>query len=401
MFLSIQVVKMKNRIIQTAAALMFACMAAMAVGARASALTYKDVSANSWYSEHVSKLADRGVISGYPDMTFKPERVLTRGEFLKLVDRCVGGGAGQTGGSSWASGYLKELIELGIVLPNEIIDSSRSLDANITRFEMAAILVRASDHLGDARKDDPAARYAFTDYRSIPESCASSVAQSYSRGLLNGYPDGRFCGSKPLSRAEAAAVITRLLHPEKRVLPGNGSFAPVAGAVGFMSAAEQRARLFGDSSKTYFSSAAEAGARMTEITVPVWTKNSVGIKVASSLKLVVNKALADDVREIFGLIFNGPQKYCVLTAGGYGWRASLRSEHNRGSAVDINPFANPYVDAGGKIIVGDYYDPADEYSITASSDVVRAFAAYGWGWGGEGRWSSGALDYMHFSLTGT
>ena len=49
-FLSIQVVKMKNRIIQTAAALMFACMAAMAVGARASALTYKDVSANSWYS---------------------------------------------------------------------------------------------------------------------------------------------------------------------------------------------------------------------------------------------------------------------------------------------------------------------------------------------------------------
>ena len=33
--------------------------------------------------------------------------------------------------------------------------------------------------------------------------------------------------------------------------------------------------------------------------------------------------------------------------------------------------------------------------------IVKAFAAYGWGWGGEGKWSSGALDYMHFSLRGT
>ena len=104
---------------------------------------------------------------------------------------------------------------------------------------------------------------------------------------------------------------------------------------------------------------------------------------------------------IFEMIFNGPEQYCIQSIGGYSWTSMLRSEHNAGSAIDINPFANPYVNSSGQILVGDYYEPGDEYSLTAESDVVKAFAAYGWGWGGEGNWSSGALDYMHFSLRGT
>ena len=74
--------------------------------------------ANSWYSEHVSKLADRGAC-GYPDMTFKPERVLTRGEFLKLVDRCVRRRRAD-GRQQLGERISMSFIELGIVLPNKI-----------------------------------------------------------------------------------------------------------------------------------------------------------------------------------------------------------------------------------------------------------------------------------------
>ena len=35
------------------------------------------------------------------------------------------------------------------------------------------------------------------------------------------------------------------------------------------------------------------------------------------------------------------------------------------------------------------------YSIAAGGSVVRAFAAYGWGWGGT--WQS-SRDFMHFSV---
>ena len=35
------------------------------------------------------------------------------------------------------------------------------------------------------------------------------------------------------------------------------------------------------------------------------------------------------------------------------------------------------------------------YSIAAGGSVVKAFAAYGWGWGGT--WQS-SRDFMHFSV---
>jgi hypothetical protein len=45
---------------------------------------------------------------------------------------------------------------------------------------------------------------------------------------------------------------------------------------------------------------------------------------------------------------------------------------------------------------------ASPYSIGANSSVVRAFAKYGWGWGGQGYslHSDGSqkYDFMHFSI---
>ena len=41
---------------------------------------------------------------------------------------------------------------------------------------------------------------------------------------------------------------------------------------------------------------------------------------------------------------------------------------------------------------------ASPYSIRPGGSVVKAFADYGWGWGGNG-WSNGkSFDFMHFSV---
>jgi hypothetical protein len=88
---------------------------------------------------------------------------------------------------------------------------------------------------------------------------------------------------------------------------------------------------------------------------------------------------------------------CRFVSGTTRW-----SQHAYGRAIDLNPLENPYVD-------GDHVSPprgrrfADR-SLHArglvhdGGNVVRAFAAVGWGWGGH--WS-GARDYQHFSATGT
>ncbi|MCQ2420941.1 MAG: S-layer homology domain-containing protein, partial [Clostridia bacterium] len=50
-------------------------------------VSFSDVKAGSWYYEAVSVLAGKGVIKGYPDGTFGPNRSVTRAEFCAMASR--------------------------------------------------------------------------------------------------------------------------------------------------------------------------------------------------------------------------------------------------------------------------------------------------------------------------
>jgi hypothetical protein len=88
---------------------------------------------------------------------------------------------------------------------------------------------------------------------------------------------------------------------------------------------------------------------------------------------------------------------CRDATGSSSW-----SEHAYGLAVDLDPCENPYVSASGYEAhqrCRKYVDRSrpDRGVIHAGDEVVRAFAAAGWGWGGS--WQ-GARDYQHFSANG-
>ena len=46
---------------------------------------FTDVPANQWYTKAVTSLAGKGIISGYPDGTFKPNAPITRAEFVTMA----------------------------------------------------------------------------------------------------------------------------------------------------------------------------------------------------------------------------------------------------------------------------------------------------------------------------
>lgn len=50
---------------------------------------YSDVAATSWYNTAVSTLSSMGIITGYPDSTFGPQRDITRAETMTLVNRVL------------------------------------------------------------------------------------------------------------------------------------------------------------------------------------------------------------------------------------------------------------------------------------------------------------------------
>jgi hypothetical protein len=157
-------------------------------------------------------------------------------------------------------------------------------------------------------------------------------------------------------------------------------------------------KLFGDKSRFGFKSAKAAKKYQKTISVKVW-KLSGGKKVKSTMWLTVNKELADDVKQIFNEIYKGKEKFPIKVMGGFQIRESKTSEHNYGTAIDINPTENCMKD-GKKVVAGEFWRPGkNKYSIKPDGDVVKAFEKYGWYWGGNG-WGN-RKDYMHFSYLGT
>jgi hypothetical protein len=77
------------------------------------------------------------------------------------------------------------------------------------------------------------------------------------------------------------------------------------------------------------------------------------------------------------------------------------SMHAYGEAIDVNDVQNPYVDASTVIPPAGaaYEDRANVRPGMAvpGGELVEAFAAIGWQWGG--RWT-GSPDYQHFSSNG-
>jgi len=142
-----------------------------------------------------------------------------------------------------------------------------------------------------------------------------------------------------------------------------------------------------------------ANAMMTTVTVPVWRLKG-QTKVAGTATLTVNSGIADVISQIFQEIYDGPQQFPMSDLGGFSWRGEgSRSEHNWGTALDLNSNSNYCVYTNGTV-VGDHWTPGeDPYSFAADSDVVKAFKKHGFAWGGD--WPWGNRDYMHFSYFGT
>ena len=134
---------------------------------------------------------------------------------------------------------------------------------------------------------------------------------------------------------------------------------------------------------------------MVWVEVPVWNLKN-GKKVSSKARIQVLNLLADEVKEIFTEIYNGPEKFPIKSVGGYNWRSNgIESLHSLGRAIDINPDENPQLSPDGVVLVGKKWEPyQNPYSITPEGDVVRAFTSRGWVWGANYT----RPDYMHFDF---
>jgi subtilisin family serine protease len=179
--------------------------------------SFNDIS-GSWARTDIEQLLARGLVSGYPDGTFRPDRSVSRAEFTVLLARLLGlPAAGEPGlpftDAAAIPGWARESIALaharGIIDGYE--DNTFRPHAPISRTEAAAILIHSCVSVGMALPQ-PTAPAPYSDWYLIPEWGRSAVAQAHTAGLMFGLPDDRFAPAAALSRAETAAILNRLLQ---------------------------------------------------------------------------------------------------------------------------------------------------------------------------------------------
>lgn len=168
---------------------------------------WKYVGVSAWLtSDHIA------YISGYPDGTVKPEGNITRAEVAMIFYRLLNSDIREAfhadtcrftdmTGKAWYTEAVATLTNLGVL--SGYPDGTFRPNENITRAEFATICSKidiVSEPVDKAFTDVSAEHWAYKMILSASE-----------KGWISGYPDGSFRPDNDITRAETVSLVNRML----------------------------------------------------------------------------------------------------------------------------------------------------------------------------------------------
>ncbi|MGE5417066.1 MAG: Calx-beta domain-containing protein [Acidobacteriota bacterium] len=171
---------------------------------------FSDMSGNIALPQ-VNSLTAKAVIGGYSDGTFKPNKGMTRIEFIVALVKASGIKVDSKAAialkdqqtiPAWARPYIAAAIKAGI-LPT-VWGNKLNGNTPVSRVEAAYMLAKALKIKVNAKS-----AVVFKD--KIPVWAAPYVVSITQKGLLKGYSDKTFKPNKQITRAEACVILYNAL----------------------------------------------------------------------------------------------------------------------------------------------------------------------------------------------
>ena len=181
---------------------------------------FSDLHEASWANDAVSNMSKKGVISGYGNGIFKPNKSVTELEAIIMALRLTGleDEANEAKEEilsgkkhwkfdfdEWAAGYIDIAISENIIGEGDV----GNLNAAAKRYKIAKYIVRALG-MEDEAQDHMDSELPFKDTKNIPAGYSGYVYVAYDLGLINGFPNGMYQPFKPATRAEMAVILTNI-----------------------------------------------------------------------------------------------------------------------------------------------------------------------------------------------
>jgi len=162
-----------------------------------------------WKEAGINQLIERGILKGYSDGIFKPDKIITRAEFtvalVKALELPVATGncIFDDVKNHWAKNYISTAVAQGMA--HGYSPTAFGPDDPITREQMAVSIYNVLKMSPVTNKN------SFSDNDLISPWAREAVDAVSQRGLISGYPDYSFRPQAYLTRAEAATVLCKLL----------------------------------------------------------------------------------------------------------------------------------------------------------------------------------------------
>lgn len=217
----------------------------MLVTSSAMAVDFEDTRGH-WAETAIRTLADRGVINGMTDTIYMPDGNVTRAQYLKMIMEATGvapapyreGECLELRGAEWYAPYLQKALDIGLI-PHAMIAGFResveySVDDNgtatsskvlysgafngdlpISREEMAVFTQYFYQYTRNAKTNnmpDINMAASFLDEQNIADWAQISVKLANVNGFIDGMDDNTFRPADPATRAQAAAIILRVMN---------------------------------------------------------------------------------------------------------------------------------------------------------------------------------------------
>ncbi len=191
-----------------------------------SAAVFTDVEGH-WAEAQITDWQEQGLISGYPDGSFRPNTAVTRAEFMTLVNRAFGYteeaavSFPDVKTTDWFCAEVAKAVAAGYMEGYQ--DGSMRPNIPISREEAAVILCRTLNidvSEIDHEKD-------FADDEAVGDWSRSSVDAVVNLGYMVGYPNHTFRPQNNMTRAEAVTVLVRTRN---LLLSEAGIYGPETGS---------------------------------------------------------------------------------------------------------------------------------------------------------------------------